>query len=464
MSHLLGVPSVLCTHFVEARTDILRKVSRYLDLLKAVCPRLAGMPVASVEDGELLRCMRRGGVVVISDTPRQLRVVADRLEQLRRDEATAGAVSRVSGVPTLLATSNLKYQFNVTELAHRFLAPARKFADVSVTTSGWTALAASASISASSINASNRLYTAPASNKYATSATLHNGTGMVLAPSSTPEEIQLNTFSVTLTSGAGKFDEGVVVKAVAYNLVGNSSEATGAYLNPADGTTRALRIDTVSVAADRSAASFASNSAGQHVSSGTGTYPSTYGAAYDHTQLLTSNEDAQLVSGVYVSRSYSGALCYRDYTGFYTSGGLTFPDYSTISASSALTRWVTFKYTGRIVSGSANYVTIDMVSSGLTADFSTGVANHALQIKVVDSANTYTTGWMNCIAPILGTGLGAGSDGTACGYDQQTVAKRKVYILTGSPSTCTIYVRVGMPNNIDASITSATVTASTAFV
>ncbi|KAG5181033.1 hypothetical protein JKP88DRAFT_279189 [Tribonema minus] len=87
MSHLLGVPSVLCTHFVEARTDILRKVSRYLDLLKAVCPRLAGMPVASVEDGELLRCMRRGGVVVISDTPRQLRIVADRLEQLRRDEA-----------------------------------------------------------------------------------------------------------------------------------------------------------------------------------------------------------------------------------------------------------------------------------------------------------------------------------------------------------------------------------------
>lgn len=371
------------------------------------------------------------------------------------------AVAQISGVPTYTSSASFKVQFNQSEIAHRFLRYDKRHADLLVTTSGGTTIGSTFTIYSSSITGSHYYFVAP-SPAYQTSSTKHNTNGTVLAASSSPQTIQFNTFSVPLTAASGIFDEAVVVKATPFSLYtnGGGTQVSGGYLNVSDGSSKTVRIDTKSISADRSNASFATSSSGQHVSSGTGSYPSTFGSAYDHTQSLLSNSDLQLVNGLYSTPALAAG--YKNYTGVFCAS-LSGLDYSSISSGSSSYRYVTFKYGSVITSGTYNKINIVITHSGLTLDVAGATANHTCQLKMVDSGSTYTTGWMDCNSAVLGTGIGAGSDGTACADVSSTVGQRKAYILTGSGSTCVAYVRIGIPNNLSASVTSAVVTAVTTF-
>ncbi|KAG5191284.1 hypothetical protein JKP88DRAFT_285296 [Tribonema minus] len=160
---------------------------------------------------------------------------------------TAGATTKISGVPTFTSSAVFKVQFNQAEVAHYFVRQDKKHADIQVTTSGGAALASTPSITQALIGASHKYFTAPASNKYTTSSTLHNTTGLAL--SANPGEIQFNDFTLALNAASNVFNEGLLVKSTPYSLYSNGggSQVTASYLDPATGTTLSLRIDTKSV-------------------------------------------------------------------------------------------------------------------------------------------------------------------------------------------------------------------------
>jgi hypothetical protein len=382
---------------------------------------------------------------------------ATSINNLGITQETGSSVTRISGVPTFTSSATFKTQYNQAEVAHYFLRNDKKHTDLVVTTSSGSALSSVVSITKASINASNKYFTAPTSNKYQTSATAHNSSGLTLAATTTPEEIQFNTFTVALNAAGNVFDEGLLVKATPYSLYSDAggSQASGVYMDVTNGTTKQLRIDTKSVTADRSSASYATTSGGQQVSSGTGQYPSTgFGTAYDHTASLLGNEELQLVNGTYQSKAFS-ANGYKDYAGFYNSAAYATPNYSSITG----TRWTTFKYSGKIT-GSTTYtkIRLNIVHSGLTIDVNTfDSANHQLQLRVDDP--TYPTSWCDATNGASANGIGVGSDGTRClDITYSSASQRDCIIRTGTGSTATFYVRIGIASTVAASVTGITLT------
>jgi hypothetical protein len=374
-----------------------------------------------------------------------------------------GSTALVSGVPTFTSSAVFRVQFNQAEIAHYFIRQDKKHADVVITTSSGTALTSTLSITQALMGASHKYYTAPSVSKYTTSSILHNTAGTTLAAN--PEEIQLNDFTLALNSAGSVFNEGLTARCTPYSLYSNSGGAlaTGTYLNTSTGASLSLRIDTKSVSADRSAASNASTSTGQHVTSGTGTYPSSgFGDAYDHAVDITTTEELQLVNGTYQSPSVGDG--YKNYAASFWCGGLAEPDYTSISPSSSSVRWVTFKFTGRISSGiTYSKLRLSVSHSGLTVDYnSLNGANHILLLRVDDP--TYPTGWMDCTNTVSGLGVGSGPDGTPCAeVATSTASQRDVNIRAGTGSTATFYVRFGLNNTVAASLTSITVTPVSSF-
>jgi hypothetical protein len=377
---------------------------------------------------------------------------------------TLNAVTRISGVPTYTSSATFRAQFVQAEIAHYFLTFSKKHSDIVIVNSSGTAISSVVTVNPAAMGATHKYYTAPTPG-YTTSSTLHNTSGLQLIATSTPENIQFNTFTLQLTGGSNLFDENLQVKVTPYSLVSNTggTPATGTYLNPSTGATRALRIDTVSVTADRSAGSKAATATGQHVTSGSGTYPSTgYGTGFDHTATIVGTEELQLVNGVYASPAVGTG--YRAYSNlFYTSAGLTLPDYSSITSATSAVRWVTFRYTGRIASSTYTNIRLTVAHSGLTVNYG-GVdqANHKMQIKVEDAS--LPTGWMDCTNAVSPLGIGSGPDGTACVVpDFSSASQRDCIVRAGTGASASFLVRVGIPCNIAASVTSVTVTPLVAF-
>ena len=139
------------------------------------------------------------------------------------------------------------------------------------------------------------------------------------------------------------------------------------------------------------------------------------------------------------------------------------PDYSGITAD-ANYRFHTLKYTGRISSGSYERVRLTLTYTGLTTDFSQfDVENHKLFLRIQGSSS-YNTGWMNCSNVVGSNGVGSGSDGTRCiNGTTSTTAQRDCYIRAGTDSSAVFYVRIGLRNNINCSITNVQLTAVSSF-
>lgn len=379
---------------------------------------------------------------------------------------TAGAVSRISGVPSFTSSAVFKTQFNETEIAHYFLRYDKKHADLVVTSSTGTVLSSTVTVDQTAIGASHKYFTAPASTKYTTSSTLNNSTGLTLAATSTPQEIQFNDFTVALSNASNIFDEGLLVKATPYSVYSDSggAQVSGAYINTTTGSTLALRVDTKSILADKSAGSQANLATGQHCLSGVGQYPSSgYTAAYDHSVDITTTSDLQLVNGMYSTPAF--AQGYKNYSTFYFSGAFAKPNYSTITATSSV-RFVTFKYSNLIISSTYTKIRMTLVQSGLTTNFgNVNASNHTLAIKVIDPSGGKGTGWLDCCNAVLGTGLQDGqTDGTSnIDPTYSTTSQRDCVILAGTSSSAVFYVRLGLPCNLAASVTSISLAPVVAF-
>ncbi|KAG5183160.1 hypothetical protein JKP88DRAFT_273142 [Tribonema minus] len=375
---------------------------------------------------------------------------------------TANAVAQISGVPTFTSSAVFRVQFNAKDLANRFLPSDKKHADVIMTTSdGSIQLTPTQTVLASSMaSGTNKYYTVPG-DRTSTSLTPYNTNGKFLVAQTASQEVQLNDISVAFSNASARFDEDLRVKVKPYNLKGAGSQISSRYMDPSTGTTKCLRIDTTT--AVQNASGKAATSTGQHVTSGTGAYPAsgTFGAAYDHAQSLLSNQELQQIKALWVTPASTAVVGYKDYSAFYSSGGLTGPNYASITSSSSY-RYVTFKYTGTIGSTlERNMFQAAVSATGLTMDGTTGTANHTLQVRVDNG--TYSTGWLDAVANILPVGLGAAGDGTACGNTGSTASSRRFYVMTGTNSTAVVYLRLGIPCNLNATVTSITLTAVTAF-
>ena len=391
-------------------------------------------------------------------------------------EGNSNSVQRISGVPTYKTNSVFTIQWNQTNIANYFLNSNRRHASTIIKTSGNSSMCSTLYISQTDIGSSHKYYTAPTTNKYQTSTTKHNTNGTELAPSSTPEEIQFNDFTISLTSSSNnKFDEDFKIHITPYSLYSpnGATNVSNAFVSNIDGSTKKLRIDTNSINNDRTSAGNSSNSSGQHVRSGAGDYPSINtgandaGDTYDHVQDISSHasytSELQLISGSYKTPTAAGSNGYKDYSGFYFPGGISLPDYSGITAD-ANYRFHTLKYTGRISSGTYERVRLNLTQSGLTTDYSQfDVENHKLFLRI-QGGSSYNTGWMNCSNAVGSNGVGGGSDGTRCiSGTTSTTAQRDCYIRAGTDSNAVFYVRIGLRNNINCSITNVQLTAVSSF-
>jgi len=377
---------------------------------------------------------------------------------------TGSNTTQISGVPSFTSSAVFKTQFNQSNAAAFFVRNDRKHAEISmVNTSGATTLGATVSVLTTSIGATNKYFISPTTNKYTTSTTLVNTTGLQLPYTTTPADIQFNTFNVALTAASNTFDENLQVKVIPFsNFTNGGAAATGAYVNTSTGVASTLRIDQPSIAA-KAVLSNAATATGQHCSSGAGVFPEKAAfTAYDHTVSLITTSDLQLLNGQFVTPS---SASYKNYTTIYSgSSGLPTFDYTSITSSLTSFRYVTFKYTGIMTTGQSK-LQFTVVQTGMTLGANLSSANHSFQVMVDDSTNgAFTsTGLMDACSPVLATGVGSGSNGTACGDIASTTAARKVYVPPGASTSAIVYVRIGVPCNISTTVTSVTAQAVSVF-
>ena len=391
-------------------------------------------------------------------------------------ESNSSSIQRISGVPTYKTNSIFTIQWNQTEVAHYFLNSNRRHATAIIKTSGNNSMSSTLTIYQTDIGSNHKYYTSPVNNKYQTSTNLHNTNGTLLLASGSPEEIQFNDFEISLTSSSNnKFDEDFKIHITPYSLFSPNGATTSSnsFVSIADGSIKKLRIDTNSINNDRSSSSLSSDSYGQHVRSGSGDYPTIGSGAndagniYDHDEDISSNtsylKELQLIDGSYQSPTSTGSNGYKSYSNFYFPGSITLPDYSGITSDSSY-RYHTLKYTSVINSGTYELVRLSLTQSGLTVDYSQfDVENHQIFLKVTGDSS-YSTGWMNCSNAVGVNGVGLGDNGSRCiNTSTSTISQRDCYIRSGTNSNAVFYVRIGLKNNVNCSITKVSLVAVSSF-
>lgn len=402
----------------------------------------------------------------------------------------ASASTQISGVPTYKNNASFRFQFTTSELVNYFLRHDRKHAEALIETSGNVAMSStltiqkiSNSVSTGNVDGTTHQYWEAPGNLHQRSSTLHNTIGQTLATN--PGDIQLHSFEIPLTSAAdSKFDEDFRVQVTPFNLYSansSGSAVTGGYADPLNATLTQskLRIDTKSVEVERSTQA-TTTSQGRWVRAGTGQYPALgttaagqAGGNYDNTaSLLTGDyvDELQLVNGCYSTPTYGDG--YKNYNqsspnNFYFPTAYTFYDYSSISSGVTTNRYACFKFTGVIPSGQTRErlrFTINGLS-GLTVDFSGfDNANHQFLVRVLDigdgtdlEAHTSTVGWLDGVNTVGQNGVLTGTNGTkSINGGTSTASQRDCFIRPGTTEHCEVYVRIGIPNNVNACFTSIT--------
>jgi hypothetical protein len=377
---------------------------------------------------------------------------------------TANGYQYVSGVPSYTTAATFMTQFNISNIANKFLRSDRTHATVQII-SGTTSISNPVTITKTTIGASHKYYNTTGNDT--TSVSLMNTSGLQLSES--PGGVQFNDYTITLgATGNNKYAELMYLTVAGYNLLGSgSSSGTPGYVsNAASPVTNPLRIDTVSIASLPSS----------KVRSGGGVYPNINtgvtgaGDVYDHTVSLIASgytEELQYINGNHRTPANGG---YSNYSTFYfPAGASSLPNYSSITADTNI-RYATFKFTG-IGIGITTGQTRDKIRiilngmSGLTVNMQTpNTQNHIFQVAIVDTPSTSTNTWLDATNVILPVGLLTGTNGTPClNQGTSTNTQRDCTILSGTTENAVIYVRVGIRNNINATIQSVTVTAVTTF-
>lgn len=401
------------------------------------------------------------------------------------DEISTGAtsVSFISGVGTYNTNAEFKIQFNISDIAHYFLPFDRRHAQLRMQTTGGSAMSSNVNVAQTDIGGSHKYYSR-GSNTYQTSSTLHNTSGLVLEE--VAEDIQFNDFSVGLTSLSDSlFEDDFRVRVIPYNLYGTGSNLTGGYVDPSNGSTRQLRIDTKSI--DTLNDISGNISKGTQTRSGHGQYPNigvSYpdveeGGSYDHAIAITGNqyyeEELQLVNGLFSTPTVADG--YKDYGGtFFFPGDPVLPNYSTITTDSNY-RHTCFYFTGADI-GITSGITREKIevtiinNTGLTIDTSTPTTSttHRMVVRVDDDdypdyndAEVPTSLWLDMAATIGGLGLGVGNNGTGCLDVSSTNNLRKAYLKPGVQDMSRIYIRISLANNTSTSFSCISVRAVTDF-
>lgn len=375
----------------------------------------------------------------------------------------------VSGIPSYNTSATFKTQFNMNNIANKFIRYDRIHANIQMV--GTTTFSEIVSIKQTDIGLAHKYYNSTGDTS--TSSILHNIDGLILQE--TPGDIQFNDFNINLGStGDNKYTEDLTLLVRGFNLYGGTiTGVTGGTLN-----NKPLRIDTRSI-------NILDNMIGiTQVRSGAGTYPSlgvsfnNAGDTYYHTDSIlgiTYAQELQLVNGFYQSPIVGSG--YRNYTNYYFPDNPVLYDYSVIIPDTTY-RYTTFKMRGIDIgipaNGSREKIRVIINNmNGLLVNLNTpGLENHSLDIRVVDIGNgeslvtdTTTRGWMNACEPISPVGVLYGDNGTYC-LNQQTSSNttRDIYIRNGTTSNAIVYIRIGIPGNLNAYFSGITVQALESFV
>lgn len=225
------------------------------------------------------------------------------------------------------------------------------------------------------------------------------------------------TFPLTSTLISSFYTEEVEFTTAIFDAAGNKI------------TKRITRVDNKPVRLD-GVSSFASN----RVTSGTTRYPDNalhdFGLPYSHDELLTQNQELQLVDGRYKLPAPV------DYSGFLPIGS---PDYTTV-LDTVDRRYATFTFDIRCKSSVE--VCITGCAGGLT-DFQ-GKLNPAVTLDLLVSEDTGSTGWLDATSAtdVVNVGTTNGT-GILCSYHGDTT--RTTYsVLLGRDWQGTCYVRLGI--------------------
>jgi hypothetical protein len=372
--------------------------------------------------------------------------------------------TQISGVATFTTSATFKTQFNQNNIACYFLRNDRKHDDVTITTASGTTVSSVLSIYDTSMGASHKYYTVPAT-AYNTSSGLVNTTGLQLVATSSAQNVQFNDFSVALTATNGIYTEALQLRVVPYSLFTNGGiPVSGGYVDPSTGASLNARLDAPSILL-RSRINTSSSNYGQHVFSGTGADPSTSSfTAYDHTVSLLTVSDLQMLNGQFTTPA-ADANAYKLYSNVFTgTANYALYDYSSIVSDSNY-RYVTFKYTGAVTNGQSK-IKLTITHTGLTLGANLSSANHTLTMAVTDSGSSLSCNNMDCNAPIAANGLGTVypvPSGTPCGDISSTSSIRNVYIPAGMSTSAVVYIRVGIANNVAAAVSTVSLSAVTVF-
>lgn len=359
----------------------------------------------------------------------------------------------ISGIPTFNSNATFKTQFNITDIANKFLRHDKTHAIIDLI--GTTSFSDKVFIKQSDIGVTYKYYNSTGTTT--TSTSLHNTSGLVLVES--PGPIQFNNFIITLGSTSlNKYTEDLTLRTVGANLYGTSVGVTSRTL-----TGKPIRVDTRSI-------NVLDNLVGvTQVCSGNGPYPdlgtniNDAGELYDHTQSLLVTNELQLVNGYYQPPTIGTG--YKDYTNYYFPGSPVLRDYSSIIPNTDY-RYTTFKIRGVDIGipVSTTREKLRVVLNGmvgLNAALATvGSQNHSMEVRVVDTVDTTTDGWCDMTNTISPVGILTGTNGTpVLNSTTSTNSQRDTYIRNGTTSSAIIYIRIGIPSNLNAYFRDISVTA-----
>lgn len=278
-----------------------------------------------------------------------------------------GAVTYISGVPTVAVGTSINVQFTVNNAIRKFY---------------------------------NSVWVASATSPELTSDT-------ALPTGADRNEGSNPTFTLLPTAITGQYNEAISVTCAARSAASQTTTQIVA-------TT--ARIDTVSPIETT-----------VRVQSGSGTFPAGgYGGVYVSTDSLTTNEELQLINGLF---RYPQAV---DYTSNTPSG----PDYTLVASvppAAATARWVTVNL------GSPTNVSNVIVTFGTAVNMPTVILPYQCYIKVQGS-----TGWLDLNAAYAGVGTPV-ADGTPNLVIYLSSGNVKYATFGPTTYTGTVYLRVGLP-------------------
>jgi hypothetical protein len=354
----------------------------------------------------------------------------------------------ICGIPIYVEDDLVQVQFNMNNLAQRFIRGDKKHTELElIGDSGTGALySKDSSVKSSDIrfNPFNFYYNT-SMNPWNTSYELHNVDGNELELYVGNDSIQFNTFTIPFVDTRGIYNEDIVACFTGLNIRGNSSTVCSDVKFPVNGSVRInhrIRIDGVSLETleliDNS-----KTSCGELVSSSKGVAPVTFGNIYDHTVPLTNttiNEHLLLVNGLFRTPLAGGGVYFKDYSEFYFPEIIA-PDYTNISMTEY--RYATFKYTDVIIGNGT--ATVEIKDSNFAT--SGGLLPYpgmSLEIKV-NGTGTHDTGWLDINTPH--DGVDDYIDGGNMVHSSGSTPQRRLVFLkpgTDVYSSGEILIRIGL--------------------